>query len=127
MNNSGSLLCCSYYGWELEGVHKRLYKIPWHCYQKESYPFHLMEADAEWQGDAKAMLGAVAFNAAAVIEEILQTWLYEETDMRRDVVLDADTHGGGPLERYAELFLLAVGVYVIYKVIHIESAVYRLF
>ena len=47
--------------------------------------------------------------------------------MRRDVVLDADTHGGGPLERYAELFLLAVGVYVIYKVIHAESGVYRLF
>ena len=75
MNNSGSLLCCSYYGWELEGVHKRLYKIPWHCYQKESYPFHLMEADADRQGDAKAMLSAIAFNAAAVIEEILQTWL----------------------------------------------------
>ena len=86
-----------------------------------------MEADAEWQGDAKAMLRAIALNVAAVIEEILQTWLYVETDVRRDVVLDADTHGGGPLERYAELFLLAVGVYVIYKVIYIESAVYRLF
>ena len=46
-----------------------------------------MEADAEWQGDAKAMLGAVAFNAAAVIEEILQAWLYVEADVRRDVVL----------------------------------------
>ena len=127
MNNFGSLLCCSYYGWELEGVHKRLYKIPWHCYQKESYPFHLMETDAEWQGDAKAMLRAIAFNAAAVIEEILQTWLYVEAYVRRDVVLDADTYGSGPLERYAEFFLLAVGVYVIYKVIYIESAVYRLF
>ena len=47
--------------------------------------------------------------------------------MRRDVVLNANTDGGGPLERYAELFLLAVGVYVIYKVIHIESAMYGLF
>ena len=94
MNNSGSLLCCSYYGWELEGVHKRLYKIPWHCYQKESYPFHLMEADAEWEGDVEAMLGAVAFNAAAVIEEILQTWFQIEADMRRDVVLNANTDGG---------------------------------
>lgn len=87
----------------------------------------IFQADAEWQGDAKAMLRAIAFNAAAVIEEILQAWLYVEADVRRDVVLDADTHGGGPLERYAELFLLAVGVYVIYKVIHIESAVYGLF
>ena len=86
-----------------------------------------MEADAERQGNAKAMLRAIALNAAAVVEEILQTWLYVEAYVRRDVVLDADTHGGGPLERYAELFLLAVGVYVIYKVIHIESAVYRLF
>ena len=47
--------------------------------------------------------------------------------MRREVVLDADTYGSGPLERYAELFLLAVGVHVIYKVIHAESGVYRLF
>ena len=86
-----------------------------------------MEADAEWQGDAKAMLRAIALDAAAVVEEILQTRLYVEAYVRRDVVLDANTHGGGPLERYAELFLLAVGVYVIYKVIHIESAVYRLF
>ena len=73
------------------------------------------------------MLRAIALNVAAVVEEILQTRLYVEAYVRRDVVLDADTHGGGPLERYAELFLLAVGVYVIYKVIHIESAVYRLF
>ena len=86
-----------------------------------------MEADAEWQGEVKRMLSAVALNVATVVEEILQTRLYVETDVRRDVVLDANTHGGGPLERYAELFLLAVGVYVIYKVIHIESAVYRLF
>ena len=34
----------------------------------------LMETDAEWQGDAKAMLGAVGLYAAAVVEEILQTW-----------------------------------------------------
>ena len=86
-----------------------------------------MEADADRQGEVKRMLSAVALNVATVVEEILQTRLYVETDVRRDVVLDADTHGGGPLERYAELFLLAVGVYVIYKVIHIESAVYRLF
>ena len=46
-----------------------------------------MEADAEWQRDAKAMLRAIAFNAAAVIEEILQAWLYVEADVRRDVVL----------------------------------------
>lgn len=73
------------------------------------------------------MLRAIAFDAAAVVEEILQTWFQIEADMRRDVVLNANTDGGGPLERYAELFLLAVGVYVIYKVIHIESAVYGLF
>ena len=47
--------------------------------------------------------------------------------MRRDVVLDADTHGGGPLERYAELVPLAVGVHVIDNVIHVESAMYGLF
>ena len=87
----------------------------------------IFQTDADWQGEVKRMLSAVALNVVAVVEEILQTWLYVETDVRRDVVLDADTHGGGPLERYAELFLLAVGVYVIYKVIHIESAVYRLF
>ena len=46
-----------------------------------------MEADAEWQGDAKAMLRAIAFNAAAVVEEILQTRLYVEAYVRRDVVL----------------------------------------
>ena len=83
-----------------------------------------MEADAERQGNAKAMLRAIALYAAAVVEEILQTRLYVEAYVRRDVVLEAKSHGGGPLEWYTELFLLAVGVYVIYKVIHIESAVY---
>ena len=34
-----------------------------------------MEADAERQGNAKAMLRAIALNVAAVVEEILQTWL----------------------------------------------------
>ena len=46
-----------------------------------------MEADAEWQGDAKAMLGAVGLYVAAVVEEILQAWLYVEAEVRRDVVL----------------------------------------
>ena len=59
----------------------------------------IFQSDAEWEGDVEAMLGAVAFNAAAVIEEILQAWLYVEADVRRDVVLDADTHGCGPLKR----------------------------
>ena len=81
-----------------------------------------MEADAERQGNAKAMLRAIALNAAAVVEEVLQTWLQIEADMRRDVVLDANTYGGGPLERYAEFVLLAVGVHVIDDVIHVESA-----
>lgn len=35
----------------------------------------IFQTDAERQGNAKAMLRAIAFNAAAVIEEILQTWL----------------------------------------------------
>ena len=47
----------------------------------------IFQSDAEWEGDVEAMLGAVAFNAAAVIEEILQAWLYVEADVRRDVVL----------------------------------------
>ena len=33
-----------------------------------------MEADAERQGNAKAMLRAIALNVAAVVEEVLQTW-----------------------------------------------------
>ena len=53
-----------------------------------------MEADAERQGNAKAMLRAIALYAAAVVEEVLQTWLQIEADMRRDVVLDANTYGG---------------------------------
>ena len=87
----------------------------------------IFQTDAEWQGDAKAMLRAIALDAASVVEEILQTRLYVEAYVRREVVLEAKSHGCGPLERYAELFLLAVGVYVIYKVIHAESGVYRLF
>ena len=53
-----------------------------------------MKADAEWQGDAKAMLRAIALDAAAVVEEVLQTWFQIEADMRRDVVLNANTDGG---------------------------------
>ena len=47
----------------------------------------IFQTDAEWQGDAKAMLRAVGLYVAAIVEEILQAWLYVETDMRRDVVL----------------------------------------
>ena len=35
----------------------------------------IFQTDAEWQGDAKAMLRAIALDAAAVVEEVLQTWL----------------------------------------------------
>ena len=86
--------------------------------------FYLMETDAERQVDAKAMFRAIALYAAAIVEEVLQAWLYEETDMRRYVVLDADTYGGRPLERYAEFFLLVIGVRAIDNVIHVESAMY---
>ena len=47
----------------------------------------IFQTDAEWEGDVEAMLGAVAFNATAVVEEILQAWLYVEANLRRDVVL----------------------------------------
>ena len=46
-----------------------------------------MEADAEWQRDAKAMLRTITLYVAAVVEEILQAWLYVEAKVRRDVVL----------------------------------------
>ena len=35
----------------------------------------IFQSDAKRQGDAKAMLRAIALNVAAVVEEILQTWL----------------------------------------------------
>lgn len=47
----------------------------------------IFQTDAEWQGDAKAMLRAIALDAASVVEEVLQTWFQIETDMRRDVVV----------------------------------------
>ena len=86
-----------------------------------------MEADAERQGNAKAMLRAIALYVAAIVEEILQAWLYIEAEVRRDVVLDANTYGGWPLERYAEFVLLAVGVHVIDNVVHVECAMDRHF
>ena len=70
------------------------------------------------------MLRAIALDAASVVEEILQTRLYVEAYVRREVVLEAKSHGCGPLERYAELVLLAVCVYIIDDVIHVESAMY---
>ena len=61
-----------------------------------------MEADAERQGDAKAMLRAIAFNAAAVVEEVLQAGLQIDAKMRREVVLQPDTERCGPLAGHAE-------------------------
>ncbi len=57
-----------------------------------------MEADAEWQGDAKAMLRAIALDAAAVVEEVLQAGLQIDAKMRREVVLQAESKGGRPLD-----------------------------
>ena len=47
----------------------------------------IFQSNAEREGDAEAMLGAVCLYVAAVVEEILQAWLYVEADVRRDVVV----------------------------------------
>lgn len=87
----------------------------------------IFQTDAEWQGDAKAMLRTITLYVAAVVEEILQTRLYVEAYVRREVVLEAKSHGCGPLERYAEFISLAVGVHVIDDVVHVECAMDRHF
>ena len=73
------------------------------------------------------MLRAIALDAASVVEEILQAWLYIETDMRREVVLETKTEGCGPLKWYAELFPSVIGVHAVVDVVYAESAVYRYF
>ena len=47
----------------------------------------IFQSNAERGGDAEAMLSAVTLYVAAIVEEILQAWLYVEAEVRRDVVL----------------------------------------
>lgn len=47
----------------------------------------IFQSDAEWYGEVQSMLGAITLYVAAIVEEILQAWLYVEAEVRRDVVL----------------------------------------
>jgi Na+/serine symporter len=84
----------------------------------------IFQTDADRQGEVKRMLSAVALNVTAVVEEILKTRLYVEAYVRREVVLEAKSHGCGPLERYAELVLHIICTHTIVNMIHAESTVY---
>lgn len=56
-----------------------------------------MEADAEGQSNLKRMLCEIGIQVTTVIKEILQAGLDIETNVRREVVLQTEAKGRGPL------------------------------
>ena len=63
------------------------------------------------------MLGAVGLNVAMRRDIVLQAWLREETDVGRQVVLQAEAEGGRELPRCADGSLVAGRILTIHIVI----------
>ena len=81
-----------------------------------------MEAYTEGQGDVKGMLCAITLQVATIMKEVLQAGLHVDAKMGRDVVLNADTEGCGPLAGNVERGFLAKGNDVVGDMHDVERA-----
>ena len=81
-----------------------------------------MEAYTEGQGDVKGMFCAITLQVATVMKEVLQAGLHVDAKMGRDVVLNADTEGCGPLAGNVERGFLAKGNDVVGDMLDVERA-----
>ena len=65
------------------------------------------ESDAQRKRERERILSAVVLDVALHRDIVLQAWLREETDVRRQVILQAKTEGGRELPRCADGSLVA--------------------
>ena len=61
---------------------------------------------ADRQGNRDRMLGAIGLDAAISRDVIMQTWFGKKTDMRCELVLQADARADRPLQRRTEARLV---------------------
>ena len=71
------------------------------------------------------MLRPIGVKVAAVIEEVLEAWLYEEAKMRCEVVLQADADSRRPLDRCAKRRLALESTDAAGDVVDVGDAPYR--
>ena len=79
------------------------------------------KSDAQRQGYCKWMLCTVGLDVSSHRDIVLQAWLREETDVRCQVILQAEAEGGRELPRCADGSLVAGLILAIHIEVRLEG------
>ena len=81
------------------------------------------DADSYWQGERERMLRSVGLDVAACRDVVLQTGLCKESNVRCEVVLQAETCTYRPLQRSVECGLLFQFLHSVHEIACAERCI----